>query len=302
MMATSPELISKHMASATTRSRRSSSYGSSSDDSNISIPETIMSASLQSFPESDNYSMSSSIQSLSPVSSPRSIFGSYWSSPMHKNTLEETNANDDEARLQMLQLPLVNDLDTDGADSSSASANKIFQAPIISVEQKTCFDDASIDYQAALPSTPTRTPRRKILPTPPPPTAISSSLIPPMRKFQHQPFLQRKSFSATALLRGSHPHQSCLRKSRYSCSAIVTGSVTATSVMGRLHHGSCNHGYHDLYHHNPQPAVISRGNRPDDPRDELKKSVSFYSQVSVLEFSVPPDQRRSQKGWSNYFL
>mmetsp|Transcript_13147 Transcript_13147/g.24186 ORF Transcript_13147/g.24186 Transcript_13147/m.24186 type:complete len:301 (+) Transcript_13147:51-953(+) len=298
---TAPPPLSQ-LNSTTTRPRRSGGYGSYfSDDSNNSIPDMIMSASLQSFPESDNYSMSSSIQSLSPVSSPRSIFGSYWSSPMHKNTLEETNANDDEARLQMLQLPLVNDLDTDGADSSSASANKIFQAPIISVEQKTCFDDASIDYQAALPSTPTRTPRRKILPTPPPPTAISSSLIPPMRKFQHQPFLQRKSFSATALLRGSHPHQSCLRKSRYSCSAIVTGSVTATSVMGRLHHGSCNHGYHDLYHHNPQPAVISRGNRPDDPRDELKKSVSFYSQVSVLEFSVPPDQRRSQKGWSDYF-
>mmetsp|Transcript_15132 Transcript_15132/g.24610 ORF Transcript_15132/g.24610 Transcript_15132/m.24610 type:complete len:292 (+) Transcript_15132:153-1028(+) len=291
MMATSPELISKHMASATTRSRRSSSYGSSSDDSNISIPETIMSASLQSFPESDNYSMSSSIQSLSPVSSPRSIFGSYWSSPTHKYTLEETNNDDEEevlAQLRMLQMPLVNDDDTDrdNEDSSSAAANKIVQAPIISAVQMRSFDDASIDYQSALPATPTRTPQRKILPTPPPP---------------HQQFLQRKSISTTALLKGS-PHQSCLRKSRYSCSAIVTGSVTATSVMGRLHHGSCNHGYHDLYHHNPQPAVISRGNRPDDPRDELKKSVSFYSQVSVLEFSVPPDQRRSQKGWSNYFL
>ena len=305
MMATSHH---SQLNSATTKPRRSSSYGSSSsDDINGSIPDMIMSASFQSFPESDNSSLSSSTRSLnraqSPVIAPRSIFGSYWSSPTYKNSIDET-INDDEdgvlARLQTLQFPLVNDLDADdGEESSSAASNKIFQALIISVEQKTSFNDASIDYQVALPSTQTRPPRRQILPTPPPTTAVSSSLILSRCKFQHQPFLQRKSFSTTALLKGSS-HQSCLRKSRYSCSAIVTSSEAA--VVGRLHHGLRNDGYHDLLHHDSQPAAaISCGNRPYDLRDELKKSVSFYSEVSVFEFAVPIDEQRSQKGWSDYF-
>ena len=87
-MTGSPEL-SKHVTSATTRSRRSSSYGSSSDDSNSSIPEMIVSTFLQSFPESNTYWLSSSIPSLncaeSPVLSPRSIFGGYWLLPTWGN-------------------------------------------------------------------------------------------------------------------------------------------------------------------------------------------------------------------------
>ena len=60
-----------------------------------------------------------------------------------------------------------------------------------------------------------------------------------------------------------------------------------------------NNGHPDLHgHHNQgrRPRAVS------DLRDELKKSVSFYSQVSVFEFAVPADQRRSQKGWSKYFV
>mmetsp|Transcript_38753 Transcript_38753/g.69856 ORF Transcript_38753/g.69856 Transcript_38753/m.69856 type:complete len:267 (+) Transcript_38753:205-1005(+) len=265
MMATSPELISKHMASATTRSRRSSSCGSSSSDcSDGSMPDMI---SLQSFPESDDESPFATVRLLT-----RSIFGSYWSSPSHKNTLEVTTNDDENEVAAKLPMPLVNDPVTDdGEDSISAAAIKIVQASFI---------------------TPKKAPRRQILPTPPPHTAISSSLLLPKRKFHQQQFLPRKTFSTTALLRGS-PHQSCLRKSRYSCSAIATRSEAAATAVRR------NHGFHDL--HRTSAAVITRGIRPSDVGDEPKKSVKFFAQVSVFEFPVPPEQQRSQKGWDNYF-
>lgn len=281
-----------------TKPKRSSSYGSSDDDSN-GIPEMIACASFQS--ESDNDSLSSSTRSLnrgqSPTLLPRSIFGSYWSSPMHKKNLEEINGNGEDeamARLRTLQVSSVNGNDDTDVEFSSNWA--------VEPKTKKSFDDASIDYQAALASdAPTSTPRRKILPTPPPPTAISSSLIQPKRRphFLLSPLGgEKKCFSTTTLLKRL-PYQSCLRKSRYSCSAIVTHSEVVS--VRRLHHGLRNNGYQDLHHQGVSLAASSRDKRPNDLRDEFKKSVSFYSQVSVFEFAVPQIQRSSQKVWSSYF-
>jgi hypothetical protein len=228
--------------------------------------------------------------SSSPTS-PRSIFSRYWSSPTHKNSLLEKDDEDEVlARLSTL-LPSMND-DENDSDEAGRSAKVVHQAPIVqSIEQKTSFDDASIDYQPPQPKM--RTPRRQILPTPPPSTSVSSSLIMP----RHQ--LRRNWCSTSALMKG--PNQSCLRKARYSCSVIAgtSGETSAAraEMSSRLHHNLRNNGHLDLH-------TQGSGRRPradSDIRDELKKSVSFYSQVSVFEFAVPPDQRRSQKGWSKYF-
>lgn len=299
-------------------------HGSPSDDS--SIPEMIMSASLQSCTDdSDDFSLSSSIRSSpstqSPVS-PRSIFKSYWSSPTREKKPKLDDYDEVLKGLQTLRMPpLVNDDNDTGSGGSPAVT---VGAPITgsSIEQKSSFDDASVDYHPPIPSS-TRIPRRKIMPTPPPATAISSSLIMPRRSIlpQQPPhphprrglasYRRRQWSSTSALLRGrtmttttTSPHQSCLRKSRYSCSAIPT---TGTGAAGKLHHGMRNHGCHDLN----RPG--GGGDEPTMPvakdvdvgrnllRDDLKKSVSFYSRVSVFEFAVPLDQRKGQKGWSNYF-
>mmetsp|Transcript_4090 Transcript_4090/g.9072 ORF Transcript_4090/g.9072 Transcript_4090/m.9072 type:complete len:323 (-) Transcript_4090:664-1632(-) len=305
-------------------SKSRESFSTSSTESTSSIPDMIMSASLQSFAESaefnDDDSLSSSISSklsrdsqspTSAVSPPRSIFGKYWSSPVHQKSLEEMPVNDDDddkevlTRLLSLQMPLVTD-DMPHEDSNhkatvssksntiEASAGNDAAKPMT----RASCDDTSVDYNAALPGRrkPGNT-RRQILPTPPPATAISSSLILPRRRSLFDEQLLRSSLSSSALLARRRP-QSCLRKSRYSCSAIVTGSeaanMTSVKSAGRLHHGLRNEGCHNL---RPEDAMGNRNNL----RDELKKSVSFYSQVSVFEFAVPADQRRSQKGWSKYF-
>ena len=115
---------------------------------------------------------------------------------------------------------------------------------------------------------------------------MSSSLLQPRRPWRPPPHqlatplgvdLPRKALSSSALLRHPHRRRSCLRKSRYSCPAME--SPPSVTLLGpRLHRGLRNEG-----------------------RVELAKSVSFYSEVSVFEFAVVPDQRRSQKGWSRYF-
>mmetsp|Transcript_6101 Transcript_6101/g.11727 ORF Transcript_6101/g.11727 Transcript_6101/m.11727 type:complete len:300 (+) Transcript_6101:352-1251(+) len=281
-----------------------SSYGyfSSSDDSNA-IPQMIAASSLHSYSEteSDNDSLSSNTRSMARAqnfeSSPRSIFGSYWSSSAHTKSLEGIHGGDEDeneamASLYAPQLPWT-DGDTDREkSSSSADPNKIVRG---SIEPKKSYDDNSIEYQAGtLGPNSTRSPRRQILPTPPPSTAISSSLVQPRGKLQfllspRTPLGERKSLSTSALLKG--PCRSCLRKSRYSCSAIVTRRDAVST--GRLHHQLRNNGSHDLQHHITSPSSILR--------DELKKSVSFYSQVSVFEFAVPQDQQKSQKGWSKQF-
>jgi len=262
--------------------------GPSSSENSYGIPEMIMA-------ESDNDSLDSSTRSQNRAqsfdSSPRSIFGSYWSSPAHTKSLETINDNNEDeamARLQTLQLPLIDGVDDDS--SSSAAAKKIVQIEHKIVNKpKKSYDDKAADYQAALTtSSPTRSPRRKILPTPPPSTSISSSLIQPRRSTSLFDSW-KKSVSTSALLKA--PHQSCLRRTRYSCSAIVTRR-DAVVVAGKLHHERRNDGSHDLQ----QQTKTSRS-----LRDEIKKSVSFFSQVSVCEFAVPQDQQRSQKGWAKQF-
>ena len=224
-----------------------SGRGSISDDGSSDVPEMIVTASLQLPPEDDSDSLSSSGRSLdstrSPVpSSPRSIFGRYWSSPTNKNGLEEMCDDDSEdevmARLRKLQLPSLAITDDAKEEDSATDANKIVQ-----VEPKKCFDDDAVDYQAALVSkpSPTRETRRKILPTPPPSTAVSSSLLQPRRPPTF--LLPPKSLSASALL-VKKPRSSCLRKSRYSCSAIVTRRDAVAA--GRLRRELRNDGSPDL--------------------------------------------------------
>lgn len=335
-------------------------HGSPSDDS--SIPEMIMSASLQSgTDDSDDFSLSSSTRSSpstqNPVSSrtifksywsspshekkpklddydevlnefspsssirsspstqspvsPRSIFKSYWSSPTHEKKSKVDDSDEVLKGLQTLRMPpLVND-DNDAGSGSSPGVT--VGAPITgsSIEQKSSFDDDSVDYHPPIPSS-TRIPRRKIMPTPPPATAISSSLIMPRRSILPQQPPQphprrglssyrRRQWSSTSAMTTtttSSPHQSCLRKSRYSCSAIPT--TTDSGAAGKLHHGMRNHGCHDLNPRMPVAKGVDVGVRTL-LRDDFKKSVSFYSRVAVFEFAVPLDQRKGQKGWSNYF-
>mmetsp|Transcript_9928 Transcript_9928/g.15953 ORF Transcript_9928/g.15953 Transcript_9928/m.15953 type:complete len:292 (-) Transcript_9928:386-1261(-) len=279
-------------ASSPNKLRRSDSYGCCSEDDSVSnngIPELIMAASLQSHSETDSDSLASSVRSSS---SQRSIFGSYWLSPAHTQSAETNDEDEDElgSRLQTLKTSPMNTADElvkEDSSSSNAAANKTVQAPITkrSSEAKKSHDDNSVDYRAALGTAknPTRTARRQILPTPPPPTAISSSLLQP--RLQRHLLLsplggEKKSFSTSILLK--RPHQSCLRKSRYLSCSIIEGGV------GRLHLGLRNNGYPNLHHHRNEV-------------DELKKSVSFFSQVSVVEFAVPKFERSSQKGWDKQF-
>lgn len=308
--------IPQHQVFTTTKLTRNtssgSSYSSASDDT--TIPEMMTCASLHSSDE-DLLSLSSArssssatlTRSLSQESSspPRSIFASYWSSPNHKNRLEKDNEDEMLARLQTLQLPLIVDV-----EGSSSSAAKVIYAPIsCSVEKKASPDDATIDQPAAAPpsqSPQTRT-RRQILPSPPPTTALSSSLIMPRQQLMLAPYTgpcsNSRNWNSTSALLKAGLHPSCLRKTRYSCSAIVTSNEAASTTSrraGRLHHSMRNNGYNNL-HHPSTPVARGRPRAVSDVTD-LKKSVSFYSHVSVFEFAVPVDQRRSQKGWSKYFV
>lgn len=281
MLEVDSSALSRHIMPASTK-EPVDSCGSPDDGS---IPGMIMlSSSLQTFSDSDNDSLSSSFRSMSHTgrspASPRSLFRSYWSSPTHKNNLE--NDQDDALeRLQKLKLPFTDDWDHE--DSST-----VVQAPLgePNDQMQGSVDDTSVAYQAASLIHPARSARRQILPTPPPPSAMSSSLLLPRRQQLFAPPSGRLWSSTTALLL-KRSNQSCLRKSRYSCSAIPTGD----KVMGvkRLHHGLRNDGCRDLRY------------GKDVHGDDLKKSVSFYSHVSVFEFDVPSDKQKSQKDWSAYF-
>lgn len=291
------------------------------------VPKLIMSSSLQSFTgESsggdDCDSLSSSTRSWQQPqkpsqqpqqsSSPRSIFQAYWTSPTSKKeSLVEGGSDEDVIeRLSRLHLPLAddeNDVAAAGEEGGPAAPKKEAARP----PRKSSFDDASIEYHAPSAPSPARTaPRRQILPTPPPPTAVSSSLLMPRRQVHnHQRqllLLQQRSrgYSTTALLLGRprHPQQSCLRKSRYSCSAIPSDGVDAALPMtGRMHHGLRNDGCGDLRHSQSCDAAAAVGGARAGDQQQQPRSVSFYSHVSVFEFAVPPDQRRGQIGWSNYF-
>eukprot|EP01083_Nonionella_stella_P069980 186941_1 len=313
---------------------RSNSFGSTSSIDDCSIPEMITTASLADC--DDNDSLSSSTRSLTlnhrvqSPNSPRSIFKNYWSSPTYKKDFDRSSDDDDEEvleRLKTLQMPLVDDMDMDvvvtnngDEDFSSSSSRvpaKIVHAPSLvsttSIEPKSSFSNGnnpSIVCQAhnesPVPRRITPRTRRQILPTPPPSTAVSSSLIMPKRQplLASNPYNMRQWSSTTSLMMKHHQNrhtQSCLRKSRYSCSAIVTSRDAHARSVGRasMHVGLRNDGMRDLR----RAATTSQAQAQEAvvADDDLKKSVSFSSAVSVFEFAVPKEQRRSQKGWSNYF-
>ncbi|KAL3793498.1 hypothetical protein HJC23_007238 [Cyclotella cryptica] len=104
-------------------------------------------------------------------------------------------------------------------------------------------------------------PRRQILPAP------------PTSPFTPKPACTKpccRPWSSTSALI-SKPKGSCLRPSRYSFSGSNSASLALADVEG----GSSS----------------STG---------LKKEVSFFSQVSVFEFTVPQEKRAD--GWSKYFV
>ena len=272
--------------------------------------------------------------------SPRAIFQTYWTSPTHikNNALVEGGTDEEDeliARLSTLQIPFEAPSDDYDQQAATAASPKIVHEASSSssslIEHKASFDDTSVDCGHALPSrSPTQTRRRQILPTPPPTTAISSSLMMPRRP--HHPLARSNSASAANSSAPSSRYYgrqrsnstsvllikpSILRTSRYSCSAIVNNSA-----ISELHHGLRNEGCHNLSLRRcasaaaaapsprtsgsrvPATSSTSASIRPCRKQevDELKKSVSFYSQVSVFEFQVPPEQQKSQKGWSKYFV
>jgi len=242
------------------------------DSSGKSVPEMVPTSSLHSYSESDGGdSLSDSARSATLSrprrSPPRCIFGSYWSShPSHKIGVGEKITNDGgDARGGDARGGDAREDDVMARLQTVAAAVHKFAGATIAIEPKNGWDEAAVDK-----CHPARPPRRRILPTPPPTTAISSSLMQPRRPAwpQPPPSLQRKALSTTALPQSRR--SSCLRKSRYSCSVI--------------------------YETPPAPALVR-----NDGRVELAKSVSFYAEVSVREFAVPPGPRRSLEGWSTYF-
>jgi hypothetical protein len=274
------------------RTRSNDSASSSSCD----IPKMIMCDDCDSM----NDSISSRGRSQSPIASPRSIFHSYWTSSKKvlngKNDYLDDNycADDVLERLRTLKMPPS---DVDGNDACGDSSATVVH-----------------------PARPTSTPRRQILPPPPAPSSVVTPLwmlLPPDedRHYydeydQPPPHHRRNSLtkrpwsSATSLLgggrgggrRGVPPSQSCLRKSRYSFSAgddngdlSVAAALAASAAPARLHPGLRNMGHADL-----------RASSTSTTSD-MSRSVSFYSEVSVVEYAVPMEQQRSQEGWSRYF-
>lgn len=306
-------------ASPATKIARSTLYSVPSPSSDDAIPGMITCPSVMSSQSDDDWldmSMrsTSSAASVRPVSSlhamPRSIFHNYWSSPSHKNSLEKGDENDGSERSQL----------TTDENDRDAAAKDIHASIAPSIEQKARAEDAVI---AAATTSPSRNPRRRILPTPPPATAISSSLIMPR---QQQPFTPLPSYdpsrkwNSTPALRKDGPHPiSCLRKARYSSSAIANSSTGAAPsrvtsrrpsfTTSRLHHSMRNSGSIDLRNHDPTALAFPRLGTIEPTRrlrsvsdvTGLKKSVSFFSQVSVIEFSVPVEVGRRHKDWSKYF-
>lgn len=294
------------------------------------MPGMIKSTSLGSISaDCDSDSLSSGVrsQSSSPLynlaSSPRSIFDTYWatSSPSSSpststrkkrvtvstvlwNTttaLREDAVKYEEvlARLQAsLRLPSDDENDIEECSSTASATPDDSLA-----RQSSSLDDTLVDYQAAMAASSsrhsTRTTRRQILPSPPPPpspntAAVSPSICTPpsstplvilprhILPFSQAPptplwWFGMRPWSSTSALQHSvkrEPSQSCLRKSRYSFSGTIS----------------------------PSPYCNSECSKPED-EDHLHncRSVSFYSQVSVLEFTVP-HEKRSQEGWSKYFV
>lgn len=254
------------------------------DGSGSSVPDMVKTPPLHShFEDDEDDSLSSSLRSVDlsrhRPSTPRSIFPRYWSShPSPKISVGENITSD------------VDDAHVDGDHEEDdvltrlhtvAAAVHKFAPVSNTLEPKGSWNDAPLKCRQAPPSPVSR---RQILPTPPPTTVISSSLLQPRRPAPTLPraALRRQARSTPALL--GHPHgrrASCLRPARYSCPALAP-ATPATPVRGgrtgaRLHRGLRNDG-----------------------RVALAKSVSFYAEVSVFEF-VPPDPGRSQKGWSRYF-
>lgn len=279
------------------RTRKTSNYSSSS----TSVPEMISSASVQSFTESDDtaslddaLSSSSRCTPQGLVRSPRSIFTCYWSSPSHENTFNEISNNVDVLeRVRTLKMPTTDERSVDSGDYFPKIPHPVIPMAEPSGEQpyqelSRASGDDLIDYRPSLKNSHnaplTTAPRRRILPTPPPPTAIPplismSRLLSPPRSTRG-PYGERPWSSTTALLvndgRGGvvcTPSHSCLRKPRYSFSCQELAAVATEA-----------------------------GAQEVDPTSSMCRSVSFHSEVRVVEYDLPMDQRRGQEGWSKYFF
>jgi hypothetical protein len=303
-------------------SRRPNFASLSRSTSNDDIPEMIMSASLQSFESLHDSLPLSGSRSQSPTVSPRSIFHSYWSSPKTKTLPDGKNndGGDDRAdddileRLRTLKMPL-SERGTDGAGGDSPAR----AAAVVVVVRPTA--DGVVEHRSSAtsrcgPST-ISTLRRQILPPPPPPAAVSPMrmLSPPSPEDHYydeydydycstharrRNSLTRRPWSSTTALGGrprcAPPSRSCLRKSRYSFSSsgdrdlAEAAALASSAAPARLHLGLRNRGHVDLV-----GSATSTS-----PSSDMSRSVSFYSEVSVVEYAVPREQRRSQEGWSRY--
>ncbi|KAL7518914.1 hypothetical protein ACHAWX_003715 [Stephanocyclus meneghinianus] len=212
---------------------------------------------------SDNDSRSDSPMPADPVSpaSPRSIFKCYWEGS--KSFIHQDVLS---PKFQNLHLPLVM------ANEDTSSSH-----PLVGIEETEASSDNVVDKAPAnmlsstedtsvsdmLVSPPDRSPTRRRQILPPPPTS-SFRPKPPCTKPCCRPWS-----STSALM--NKPKGSCLRPSRYSFS----GSNSASLLLAG--------------------AEVASTSRP-----VLKKEVSFYSQVSVFEFTVPQEKRGD--GWSKYFV
>jgi hypothetical protein len=229
--------------------------------------------------------------------SPRSIFQRYWDSPKSCDTPTNNKVEEEEEnfvrRLKKLQMPLVNKGDeedipvsTQPREGHTPSKNNIISSP---PSRPISDDDNSIHYTASqLPSSPTSK-RRQILPTPPPsPLSVKQRCSKPCC---------RPWSSTSALIK--KPKNSCLRPARYSFSSVGCKS----GVEQRRRSASLGTDLEFIESSDVSTIRISGtegSNEEDSPRTKFKKGVSFYSEVSVVEFTVP--QERRVDGWSNYFV
>lgn len=267
------------------------------------MPDMIASSSTTSCSSSsssdcDSDSLSSSIRSPSPQfktsSSPRSIFDSYWSTLPSSSSVSRKRMIDDEvlARLQTtLRLPsMVDDENNDqndipehqGQGSSTSTTEK-------EQESKSSLDGIPIDYPTAMatnPAThPTRVTRRQILPPPPsitmPVSSPSSLSLPPP--------------SSSHILLPRHDHPSCSSPSWWS--GIRPWSSTPALDNNNSNNKQPSRSCLRKSKYSSFSGIPKSDDRKIHHRD---RSVSFFSQVSVLEFSVP-QEKKSQEGWSKYF-
>ena len=319
----------------THQTRKTSQDSSTSSTSSSTVPELILSISLQSFTESDDTDTASLDDTLSwgstseqpgargsPVVRTRSIFSSYWSSPAHvinydSNSYNEVDDLEILERMRTLKMPTVGIVSVDDPAGEEEPLSKIHHptrplptAEVKEVPRRPTIDDDVVNYRPSInrsQSTPIIN-RRRILPPPPPPKVIPQSpsmtrLSSLARSSQSQqsprnelaPYGKRPWSSTTALLVGSNDDQddngglpfsnvvgpspqSCLRKPRYSLSGQDLASVAAE-------------------------ATTSNDDNNDNTSSSTNfvRSVSFYSEVRVVEYNVPVE-RRSQDGWSKYFI